>query len=69
MGGVARGETVVPLRGQGGRIIWLRHALSYFLVAWSEKVFASAAGRVHRVRCLRRDDVTFFADETLPPLP
>ncbi|CAN0313782.1 unnamed protein product, partial [Pylaiella littoralis] len=63
------GQALVPSWGQGGRILWLCLALSYFLVARSEEIFASASGGIHAIHCLRRDDVTFLAEEkALPPL-
>lgn len=63
------GQTLQSLWGQGGRILWLCLAFSYFLVTRSEEMFASAEGGSHTVRCLQRDNVTCFAEEqVLPPL-
>ena len=44
-------------------------ALSYFLVARSDVIFATMSGHCHQVHCLRRSDVEFFDGEhVLTPL-
>lgn len=60
---VLAGQHLARSWGAGGRVLWLCLALTYFLVARSDEIFADGAGRVHPVHCLRRDDVTFYEGE------
>ena len=39
---------LVPSRGRGGRILWLRLALGYFLMARSDELFATDTSVVHQ---------------------
>ena len=45
---------------EGGDVMWLGLALSYFLLCRASKVFAYANGLVHPDFCLTRDCLTFF---------
>ena len=54
------GQTLVPSWGPGGRVLWLCLALSYFLLARSEEMFASSAAGIHPIHCLQRQDMTFY---------
>ena len=55
------GETLMPSRGRGGRILWLCLALGYFWMTRSDETFATDTGVVHQVHCLNRGDVAFYA--------
>ena len=60
-GTIWRGQHLIPALGDGGRVLWLCLATTYFLMARSEEMFASSAGGVHPTHCLLRSDVTFYA--------
>lgn len=63
------GQQLTASWGPGGRVLWLCLALSYFLVARSDEVFATLSGQCHQVHCLRRSDVEFFhGEDVLAPL-
>ena len=64
------GQPLTVSWGPGGRVLWLCLALSYFLLARSEEIFASSASGIHPVHCLQRNDVTFLdsAGRVLQPL-
>ena len=45
---------------EGGDVMWLGLALSYFLLCRASELFACANGLVHPSFCLTRDCLTFF---------
>ena len=62
-GMLSKREGLILSWGAEGREMWLYLCLSYFLVARSDKVFASDSGVVHPEHCLTRGDVAFFAGD------
>lgn len=54
------GDDLIPAWGPGGRVMWLRLALSYFLIARSDEMFATSSRVVHRAHCLPRRNVAIF---------
>ena len=52
----------IPSWGEGGRVLWIGLALSYFLMLRASELFAKEKGVYHKVYCLRRGDVAFFRD-------
>lgn len=49
---------------EGGRVLWLGLAMSYFLLLRASELFAEKSGKIHGIYGLRRGDVAFFAGET-----
>ena len=62
-GMLLEGEGLIPSWGAGGKEMWLCLCLRYFLIAWSDEVFASDSGVVHPAHCLARGNVAFFAGD------
>lgn len=57
---LAHGFLTVSGLKEGGSVIWLGLALSYFLLCRASELFAYANGLVHSDFCLTRDCLTFF---------
>ncbi|CAM9099822.1 unnamed protein product [Pylaiella littoralis] len=57
------GQTMAPLRAQGGRVLKLCLAHSSLYGDTIRGHVASTAGGIYPVHCLRRDDATFRAEE------
>lgn len=49
--------------GVGGRVAWIRLALSYLILLRVSELFAQDDGKVHAVYCLRGKEVEFYAGE------
>ena len=50
----------VPSSQEGGGVMWLGLALSYFFLCRASELFACANGLMHPYFCLTRDSLTFF---------
>ena len=57
---LAHGYLTVTSFQEGGDVMWLGLALSYFLLCRASELFAYANGLVHPDFCLTRDCLTFF---------
>ena len=57
---LAHGYLTVTSSQEGGYVMWLGLALSYFLLCRVSELFAYANGLVHPDFCLTRDCLTFF---------
>jgi hypothetical protein len=57
---LAHGYLTVTSSQEGGDVMWLGLALSYFLLCRASELFAYANGLVHPDFCLTRDCLTFF---------
>ena len=55
------GETLVPSRGRGGRVLWLCLALGYFFMTRSDELFATDTRVAHQVYCLTLGGVAFYS--------
>jgi len=64
-----KGQSLILSWGEGGRVLWLCLALSFFLLTRSEEMFETSAAGIHPVHCLRRDDVTFYDEHDRVLLP
>ena len=43
--------------GEGGRVLWLTLAVSYFFMCRASELYATSNGTVHKEFCLTRKDV------------
>ena len=57
---LAHGYLAVTSSQEGGDVMWLGLALSYFLLCRASELFAYANGLVHPDFCLTHDCLTFF---------
>ena len=57
---LAHGYLTVTCSQEGGDVMWLGLAFSYFLLSRASELFAYANGLVHVDFCLTRDYLTFF---------
>ena len=46
--------------GEGGRVLWLTLAVSYFFMCRASELYATSNGTVHKEFCLTRKDVRFL---------
>ena len=60
---LSQGQPVVSTSVDGGRVMWLGLALSYFLLCRASELWAYANGKVHPEFCLTRNCLTFFRGE------
>ena len=60
---LSQGERVVTAMVDGGRVMWLGLALSYFLLCRASELWAYANGQVHPEFCLTRSCLTFLRGE------
>ena len=57
---LAQGYLTVSEFKEGGRVMWLGLALTYFLLCRASELFAYADGLVHPEFCLTRNSLTFY---------
>lgn len=49
--------------GEGGKILWLTLAASYFFMCRASEIYAASNGKVHKEFCLTRGDIRFLMGE------